>query len=54
MTKKPQIKKATQEELAKYLGITVAGVKKIRKDKRLIMVLGLSVLNNIGKDREWT
>lgn len=39
--KKNKIKKASYEELAKYLGITVSGVSQIESKKRILMLIGL-------------
>jgi predicted transcriptional regulator len=42
-----KIKKATIKELADYLGVSESAVKQYRKDKRLLMRLGLAILEDI-------
>jgi predicted transcriptional regulator len=40
-------KKATIKELADYLNVSESAVKQYRKDKRLLMLLGLPILKDI-------
>ena len=46
-----KIKKATLQEVADYLGVSLSAVKQYKKEKRIIMQLGLYVYKNqvLGK-----
>jgi len=46
-----KIKKATLQELADYLGVSLSAVKQYDKKKKIIMLLGLYVYKNqvLGK-----
>jgi len=44
--RKSKIKKATLQDLADYLGVSLSAVKQYNKKKRLLMQLGLAVMNN--------
>ena len=42
--RKNKIKKATLQDLADYLGVSLSAVKQYNKKKRLIMLLGLAIV----------
>lgn len=45
-----KIEKASLQELADYLGVSVSAVKQYDKKKKLLMLIGLKIINKEKKE----